>query len=641
MDMMSISHRKAPDRATLLGTLASCLLLWLIPATALATGGSAQPVCAAPAPHHASCLALRLSAVPQHSSPVPGALTPAELHAAYQFPTSTAAAATQTIALVDAYNDPNITTDLNKYDLQYHLPTCEESNGGCFEKVNQNGESGPDAVFPPDSGEWSVEIATDVEIAHAICQNCHIVLVEANTDEYTDLEAAEETAAALIRTASPAGTLDGEISNSWGGEEPEAPEADSAAFNHPGIVVTASAGDSGYLNWDEYGERNQAGTGYFEGPDYPAASPNVVAVGGTSLTVASNGEWVAESVWNDGEKGGGGGGGCSKNPGETFTAKPWQQQLPGWSNVGCGTRRAVADVAADADPNTGVSVYDSVPEPEGGPSEAAPKWTQIGGTSVASPIIAATFALAGGAHDVAYPAATLYAHAGTAALHDITVGGNGECDGVYSGTCSGSLGSPLDCGPLYTICHAAVGYDGPTGVGTPDGLSAFEPISGEVGGPGNGSGDGGNGSGGSNSGGNGNTGLAPAGSGSGVATPGTQPAPGATGATPNAASPTRVTHLSLTLAAIAALNRGHPKVSALAFTFALNAAGKVRMTLQRWVRVHGRWRWVTLPGSATMVAKAGSNHGHLTSKGKLSGGHYRLTLTPLPGVASSIAVFIG
>jgi hypothetical protein len=616
---------------------AICALLLLLGAAAAAAQVSVRPICAAPAPGHVSCLALRALGAPQNRSPERGALSPEALHKAYALPTNTGTVSeAQTIALVDAYNDPNAETDLGKYDSQYGLEACTEGNG-CFREVNAYGEGRGSTRPPKNSGEWSVEIATDIEMAHAICQNCHIVLVEAMTDEYAGeggLEEAEETAAAIIHAASSA-TLDGEISNSWGGEEPEPPAADSSAFNHPGIVVTASAGDDGYLNWDKYNERNNPTAGYFDGPDYPASSPHVVAVGGTSLTLSRSDEWLAESVWNDGEKGGGGGGGCSA----AFTAPTWQQQLAEWSSVGCDSARAVADVSADADPETGVSVYDSTPEPEGTRGNPAPpEWLKIGGTSVASPIIAAAFALAGGAHGVNYPAATLYAHVGsTTALHDVTAGGNGQCDGAY-GSCSGALSSPLDCGPLYTICHAGTGYDGPTGVGTPNGLSAFEPIAGEVGGPGSGSG--GNGPGGATGGSSGG-GSGGSGSGSGVATPGTQSKPSGTAGATSTQGPPRISRLALTLRAIAALNHSHPKASALAFTFKLSAVSKVQVTLQQWMRVHHHWRWVSLPGAATIAALAGSDHGRLTLGRRLDAGRYRLTLTPVHGIASSLAVVIG
>jgi hypothetical protein len=603
------------------------------------TVGTARPVCAAPTPGRASCLAMRLTTTPEKSSPLRTSLTPEELHSAYAFPTT--ASEPQTIAIVDAYDDPHAEADLGVYDSQFGLPPCTQANG-CFTKVNQEGQSAL-ASLPATNGEWSVEISTDIEMAHAICQNCHILLVEAETETFPDLGAAEDTAAALIQTASKPGALEGEISNSWGGE---VLGGDSAAFEHPGIVITASAGDSGYLNWDESDLTEEEG--YFEGTDYPASSPHVVAVGGTSLTLGRHGEWAGEAVWNNHE--GSGGGGCA-----AFAAPEWQPLAAGWSTVGCGTHRAVADIAADANPSTGVAVYDSVPEPEGKAAEPAPEWTQIGGTSVASPIIASAFALAGGAHGVPYPAATLYAHAGSTALHDITVGGNGKCDDVYSGSCSGSLISPLDCGASSTICNAASGYDGPTGVGTPIGLAAFQPVSGEVGGSGSGSGGNGNGNGGNGNGsgaGGQEGGSSPGGGGS--STPGSgggTASPGQTGAAPGSSSPNssksasggpaRVSHLSLTLNALAALNRKHPRASALAFTFTLSAAAKVQVTLARWTRVRGHWRWVTLPGPFTINAGSGANHGRLGTQRRLTSGRYRLTLAPAHGIAGSIAVVIG
>jgi hypothetical protein len=128
-----------------------------------------------------------------------------------------------------------------------------------------------------------------------------------------------------------------EISNSWDGEEPV---TDSAVFNHPGVVITAASGDNGYLNWQS---PEPAAIGHV---GYPASSPHVVAVGGTRLSLTSEGAWAGESVWNGY---GATGSGCS----ETFGAPPWQQELPNWSAVGCGSKRAVADVSADADPYTG------------------------------------------------------------------------------------------------------------------------------------------------------------------------------------------------------------------------------------------------------------------------------------------------
>ncbi len=475
-----------------------------------------RSVCGAPAPDHVSCLALQL--VPRTAaararthplgmrtanairaaSAAQGAdgLGPAQLRDAY-FPGEeprAPASQPQTIALVDAYNDLDAEADLRVYDEEFGLPVFAKCQSGqtsdCFEQVNQKGERG-NLPFPSSVGVrheaevlcenarapvgerevacaaveeadgWSLEMSLDIEMAHAICQNCQIVLVEAEGSAGASLEVAEETAA---RARGKGGVGATEVSSSWGGSEPA---SDGEAFNHPGVVVTASSGDSGYLGWEGEGPT---------GAEYPASSPHVVAVGGTSLTMAGVGgqEWGSESVWDES------GGGCSVN----FLAPAWQRSVGDWSSVGCGTgsgsRRASNDVAADADPYTGVAVYDSVPylAPGQWPREGSPPgWTPLGGTSVSSPIVASMFALAGGAHGVAYPAQTLYSHLGSGLLHDIVEGGNGKCQGFYGDGCSGSIAplSPDDCGSGALICSASAGYDGPSGVGTPDGVGAFAP----------------------------------------------------------------------------------------------------------------------------------------------------------------------
>jgi hypothetical protein len=457
-------------------------------------------VCGAPARGGAGCLAVQL--VPQSAeararkhplgmtrsapltapSPSAGAfgLRPQDLHAAYALPTS--APGTQTVALVDAYNDPTAEADLNAYDAEFGLPECTTADG-CFRQVNQNGEAGS-LPFPKTTKEletarkgsraqreeaaeatgWALEISLDIEVAHATCQSCDIVLVEANGPSYEDLETAERSAATLGA---------GEISNSWAGsEEGETPELESAGpFNHPGIVITAAAGDDGYLNWDA---ESSAERGYVS---FPASSPHVVAVGGTRLSLGTGSAWASEAVWNGDHATGGG---CSV----VFTAQPWQQSVADWSGVGCATKRAVADVAADADPYTGVAVRDTSPECEYRYEEAKVKhvlyWCTIGGTSVATPLIASTFALAGGADGVAYPAETLYENRlkSPASLHDVTVGSNGECtlpfleDGLSACTPAEEAASCAS----KAICLAGTGYDGPTGVGTPDGIAAFKPL---------------------------------------------------------------------------------------------------------------------------------------------------------------------
>jgi subtilase family serine protease len=318
-----------------------------------------------------------------------GAYGPVDLQAAYALPSKVGGQG-ETVAIVDAMNDPTVATDLTKYRAMYHLSVCTIANR-CFTKVNESGSAnGP---FPANDAGWAQEISLDVDMVSAICPNCHILLVEAKTASFSDLATAVDTAARLGANA---------ISNSYGGAEFSAETTWQTHFNHPGVMITASSGDSGY------------------GPQFPAASRYVTAVGGTSLTRV--GSSFAESAWS------GAGSGCSR-----YVGKPlWQ------TDRGC-PRRTIADVSAVADPNTGVVV-----EYNGGAYI-------FGGTSVSSPIIASVFALAGNAHSLSY-AYSLYTH--PASLHDIASGSNGNCS------------------PLY-LCHGLPGYDGPTGNGTPKGVGAF------------------------------------------------------------------------------------------------------------------------------------------------------------------------
>lgn len=635
---------------------------------------------------------------------------PAALHSAYDLPeNSPSTDGTQTIALVDAYNDLHAEADLRVYDeainhrdeelhLPLRLPPCTRENG-CFEQVNQHGET-TNLPFPAsqqaledeeavckgtrsgnkktaceeveEAAGWGVEISTDLDVAHSVCENCRIRLVEAASAGYVDLEAAERTA------ERPSGDEDGigatEISNSWGGEEPP---IESEAFNHPGVVITAAAGDFGYRNWTMAEEAQAHHETYYSGTDYPASSPHVVAVGGTKLT-QENGIRVRETAWNEdpdpsGENSGAGGGGCSAY----FTAQEWQKAVPDWSQVGCGSKRAVADVAADGDPYTGVLVYDS--------AESEDSFIVIGGTSVASPIIAAAFALGGGAQGVAYPAQTLYSHLGTAGLYDVLEGGNGRCHDVYSGSCSGSMSPssglyPFDCGSGVLICNTGPGYDGPTGVGTPYGICAFQPLGAttpqaeecrrkeaeeqearerehetheqeahehethehagnetkvtEARQPGEednqvlNPGDGGNST---QTGG----GSAPTNTTTG---PGSGGAPSSGGAAGKTGLPTvRLSELALTPRAVDALHHRRPAVSYVEFTFRLSAAARVRVTLSRQVQSHGRRRWRVQPGSFTDSAASGRDRLRLAGRRGLPPGVYLLTLAPAGGRTDSIS----
>jgi hypothetical protein len=403
----------------------------------------AQNLCGAPRPGAAACLGIRLvsasltgadleaDATRQAAEAATGArpavtnrtplkegLTPELLHAAYSLPSSTFPSSQQTVAVVDAYNDPSAEADLGVYDKQFGLPECTSANG-CFRKLNQEGKTSP---LPTTEGGWATEISLDVQMAHAICQSCHVLLVEAGNPSFADLGAAVDAAVKAGAT---------EVSNSYGGAEESSDSSDNGPYDHPDVVITASAGDCGYFNEDPCGEREAA--------NFPASSPDVVAVGGTSLK--KSGETWSSTVWE------GGGSGCSA----VFTAPVWQLDVASFSATACDSGRSVADVSAVANPYTGVDVYDSTPSPEGYPTG----WGIWGGTSVASPIIAAEFGLAGGAQGVEFPAATLYSHLGeSSALYDVVLGSNGSCTEA-------------------TSCRAAVGYDGPTGVGSPIGLAAF------------------------------------------------------------------------------------------------------------------------------------------------------------------------
>ncbi len=400
-----------------------------------------------------------------------GGLTPSDLATAYGF-NSTATGTGQTVAIVDAFNDPNINADLQTFDSNYGLATCNTSNG-CLKVVN---ETGGTTLPADDTTGWSGEESLDVETVHSVCQKCKIILLEASSESNADLGTAENTAVTLKAT---------EISNSYGDAESGGTSV-ASDYNHPGVVITASAGDDGYYDFDQLGGSspspyNQANT--------PASFNTVVAVGGTSLYLGQSATRQSETVWNDnGVKGywelnfgqamGAGGGGCST----LFDAQGWQTHLKVWPSTGCGPNRLVSDISADADYLTGFDIYDTYTC--GTPCGPA-GWKTVGGTSLASPIIAAMFALAGGAKGVKYPALTLYGHLGSSSLYDVTTGGNGFCDGEGAAACGdpNTLGAGiLDCdypasgstpsaGDL--ACDASVGYDGPTGVGTPNGLGAF------------------------------------------------------------------------------------------------------------------------------------------------------------------------
>jgi PKD repeat protein len=437
--------------------------------------------CSMPKPRSATCLALVRVPVSSaaageagvepytagdgalESGPV-GGLTPAELATAYGFE-PTAGGAGQTLAIIDAYDDPNIESDLAAFDDQYGIAACTKANG-CFEKVSQTGSTS--SLPEADTSGWSVEISLDVEVAHSTCPKCKILLVEAKTPSFKNLATAVEEAVAMKAT---------EISNSYGGPENELGTAEKSAYNHPGIVIAAAAGDDGYYDWTALNE----GKSLSELPNMPASLPSVVAVGGTTLELDEAGHRASETVWNGNGRfdereyaEGATGGGCST----LFSAQRWQLDAPGFAATGCRGKRLVADVAAVADPNTGFDIYDSYDcGKECESFKRGANWVTIGGTSLSTPFVSGLYALAGGSDGVSYPAMTLYGHLGdSSALYDVTEGGNGFCDddGLACGA-DEYFEADVDC-EGSTACNAAPGFDGPSGVGTPNSLSLFEPL---------------------------------------------------------------------------------------------------------------------------------------------------------------------
>ncbi len=353
-----------------------------------------------------------------------GAYDPCYLDSAYNVAAAAAAhggGAGQVVAIVDAYSDPNVTSNLASYRSFFGLSACpsgtvSSASSTCtFEVVNQNGATSP---LPTANASWGEEISLDVEMVSAICQNCQILLVEASSSSIANLGTAVNTAVAKGANV---------VSNSYGGAEYSGETTDAQTYyDHPGVAIVVASGDGGF------------------GTEFPAASPFVTAVGGTSLFQSTDQgtRSATESVWS------GAGAGCS-----AYEPKPtWQ------SDSGC-TKRMVTDVSAVADPSTGVWVYDTY--------GTGFTWGAFGGTSVATPIISSMYALAGNASGgTGVPASSLYANAGL--LYHVTSGSDGSCTGD----------------PQY-FCNAADsvnGYNGPSGLGTPGGspssIAAFSTVTG-------------------------------------------------------------------------------------------------------------------------------------------------------------------
>ena len=314
-------------------------------------------------------------------TPAPAGLSPATIDSVYGLPGGSAGTG-KTIGIVDAYNDPTAASDLATFDTQFGLPSCTTSNG-CFKQVNQTGGSS----LPANDGGWSLEISLDIEWAHAVAPGANIVLVEASSSSFANLLTAEDYAKTVAQY----------VSNSWGGSEFQGETSYDSSFIQPGVSFFVAAGDAGLP------------------AEYPSTSPNVISVGGTTLSFDTSGQFQSETGWTDG------GGGCSSYE----TANPAQSAFSQYSQVSCAGYRATPDVASDADPNSGVAVYDSTPY------QGQSGWFQVGGTSAASPMWAAASADAGVVVNAAY------VYGSNINFRDITSGNNGAPCLVGFDLCSG------------------------------------------------------------------------------------------------------------------------------------------------------------------------------------------------------------
>lgn len=337
---------------------------------------------------------------PSVTNTAPSGLTPAQVRRAYGFDQIANGGEGQTIAIIDAYDDPSIESDLGVFNTTFGLPACTTANG-CFTKIYAAGSK------PKSDAGWSLEMALDVEWAHAIAPNARIMLVEARSSSFSDLLTAVDVAVKKGATA---------VSMSFGGSEFSSETYYDSHFKVSGVAFTASSGDSG------------------AGVEYPSASQYVLSVGGSTLSVDSAGNYVGESAWS------GSGGGLS-----AYEPEPsGQTNLP----TPYAGKRGSPDVAYDANPAMGFPVYSSVTYAN------QSGWFQVGGTSAGAPQWAALLAIVNsqraalGRARLAAPYNNLYAVAKTAYgdFNDITTGSNGSCG---------------------TLCSASGGYDYVTGLGSP------------------------------------------------------------------------------------------------------------------------------------------------------------------------------
>ncbi|GAA2066449.1 hypothetical protein GCM10009839_92820 [Catenulispora yoronensis] len=370
--------------------------VYAAPASAAGTPTLVAASCATASAGHAHCNAIQY-ANPAATPAAPSGYGPSDIQSAYKLGSNPGSG--QTVAIVDAFDDPNAESDLATYRSQYGLSACTTSNG-CFKKVDQNGGTN----YPSGDSGWGAEISLDLDAVSATCPGCKILLVEASTNDDNNLATAVDEAVRLGAKF---------VSNSYSDSESDFSSGLDSHYNHAGVVITAATGDNGSMSGSS--------------AQFPATFPSVVAIGGTSLNKSSNSRGWSESAWSKG------GSGCS-----SLFAKPSFQSSVSTS---C-SKRATSDVSAVGDPNTGIAIYDTYGQSG---------WAQYGGTSLSTPIITSIWALAGAAasgdNAVAYP------YGNASGFNDVTSGSNGSCGTV--------------------ICTAGTGWDGPTGLGTPNGTAGF------------------------------------------------------------------------------------------------------------------------------------------------------------------------
>jgi subtilase family serine protease len=325
---------------------------------------------------------------PRPGNSTPAGYGPNDIKTAYGLP---ALGGNKAIAIVDAYHYANALNDFNYFSRQYGLPTEASTNATLatnqsFQLVYQ-GSSAPSV-----NASWNMEAALDIEWAHAIAPDAKIYLVEANSSSLSDMFAAVKKAAALPNVK--------EVSMSWGSTEYSSETSADSSFTQAGVVYFSSSGDTTAV------------------PEYPSESPNVVAVGGTSLSTAHG--TVTETPWM------GSGGGISR-----------YEPIPSYQKVisaYVGNKRGAADISAVADPSTGVAIYDSTPV------NGHSGWLVVGGTSLSCPVAAAIANVTGVfSSSSAAELTKIYAAIGTGGFRKITNPANPKATWYYAV----GVGSPI------------------------------------------------------------------------------------------------------------------------------------------------------------------------------------------------------